>query len=94
MSEEKEIEEIGEYLCKCTTDFNISWEENVKELAEKLYKIGFKIPKHGTWERRYRYSTIWHFCCSECHKTSAHSQKRRPTNKICPHCGALMELGE
>ena len=46
--------------------------------------------KHGQWEKRYRYANIWHFRCSECKKTSAHSSDEKPIYLFCPHCSAVM----
>lgn len=46
----------------------------------------------GTWEKRHRYSNLWHFRCSKCRMTCPQSSKEEPTYQFCPHCSAPMEL--
>lgn len=96
--EDKQIEELARDLCdicrskfddECSKDLCVNVQLHAKEICDR----GWQRPKHGTWQRRYRYSAIWHFRCSECQMTSARSQKEHPTYRICPHCGAQMEIG-
>lgn len=70
--------------------------EELTRLAKANSNFGIKpaaVKKEpGIWEKRHRYSNIWHFCCSRCGKTSPQSQYDKPQYAFCPYCGEKMQI--
>lgn len=48
--------------------------------------------KKGHWIKRHKNGVFWHFRCSECMTTVAHSTNEFPILKYCPNCYKEMEI--
>jgi hypothetical protein len=69
--------------------------ENVKEADQKnirRYDMNYKTK--GNWIKKRKVGAFWHFRCSECFTTVAHSTSELPILKFCPNCYKPMNVGD
>ena len=98
MSEEKQIEEMAQFLCHDCADYGtckygVLCECNL-DCATNLYNAGYRKQSEGEWVK-----VLNHKECSRCGYNAPYKKSRagyhlRDLSNFCPNCGAKMKGGE